>query len=433
LEPESAVCEQRQHGMNVITQFPAVHDGDSDLRFQVAFEAAAIGIAICQLDGRILEANPALSRMLGYSNRELSGAHAGKLYSGIACDVDPGNGMPEERLTDQQLLAELLRGKRSSFEIERSYRRKDGSDLWAHLTVSLGRDARRQPAFLIAMLADATERRQVQEHLHQAEKLEVIGRMAGGVAHDFNNLVTGILLDCDLLSAELEKDGLLNARSANAGLAKSGLGNSGVSSLTLADQCSECLKNLESERRELCQHVDEVRMAGEQGAALAQQLLAIVRKQTPKPCPTAINEIVASMQNLLRRLIGERVELVTALDSSVGVVLADPTQLRQVLLNLVLNARDAMPQGGTIVISTRTAEFPREVPGDFASKFASNFALDPTKLRPTVLLAVKDNGCGMDARTRARLFEPFFTTKKPGKGTGLAWRQYNALSAKPEE
>ncbi len=331
--------------MNVITQFPAVHDGDSHLRFQVAFEAAAIGIAICQLDGRILEANPALSRMLGYSNRELSGAHAGELYSGIACDVDPGNGMPEERLTDQQLLAELLRGKRRSFEIERSYRRKDGSDLWAHLTVSLGRDARRQPAFLIAMLADATERRQVQEHLHQAEKLEVIGRMAGGVAHDFNNLVTGILLDCDLLSAELEKDGLLNARSANAGLAKSGLGNSGVSSLTLADQCSECLKNLESERRELCQHVDEVRMAGEQGAALAQQLLAIVRKQTPKPCPTAINEIVASMQNLLRRLIGEQIELVTALDSTVGLVLADPTQLRQILLNLVLNARDAMPQG----------------------------------------------------------------------------------------
>jgi two-component system, cell cycle sensor histidine kinase and response regulator CckA len=402
--------------MNVITQSPAAHDHAHDLRFQAMFEGAAIGIGICQLDGRILEANPALGRMLGYSPQELTDAPAGELYPGIGCRFCsgnglPGNGLPDECLPDQRLLGELLRGERVWFEIEKCYRRKDGSEFWGLLTVSLGRDERRQPAFLIAMLLDATERRQAEEHLREAEKMEVIGRLAGGVAHDFNNLLTGILLYCDLLNSELETGGLRNARSASSGLANLGLAN----------QCSECLENLELARRELCQHVEEVRMAGEQGAALTQQLLAIARKQAAEPRPISINEIVASMQNLLRRLIGEQIELVTALDSGVGLVLADPAQLRQILLNLVLNARDAMPQGGTIRLITRPAEFPRESTGDFASSFAAHHVKDPGpgSARRAVSLAVKDNGCGMDAETRARLFEPFFTTKKPGKGTGL--------------
>jgi len=398
--------------MNVITQSPAAHDHAHDLRFQAMFEGAAIGIGICQLDGRILEANPALGRMLGYSPQELTGAPAGELYPGIGCRFCSGNGLPgkglaDECLPDQRFLGELLRGERGWFEIEKRYRRKDGSELWGHLTVSLGRDERRQPAFLITMLADATARRQVEEHLREAEKMEVIGRLAGGIAHDFNNLLTGILLYCDLLNSELETGGLRNARSAGSSLANLGLAN----------QCSECLENLELARRELCQHVEDVRMAGEQGAALTQQLLAIARKQAAEPHPISINEIVASMQNLLRRLIGEQIELVTALDSAAGLVLADPAQLRQIVLNLVLNARDAMPQGGTIRLITRPAEFPRESTGDFAS----NFATDPGhgSARRAVSLAVKDNGCGMDAETRTRLFEPFFTTKRPGEGTGL--------------
>src|SRR3981189_899672 len=183
--------------MNVVTQFPAARDYERDLRFRAMFEASAIGIGICQLDGRILEANPALSRILGYSQEELTGAHAGELY--------PDNFAPDERL-----LGELMRDERGSFEIEKRYRRKDGSELWGHLTVSLGRAARREPAFLIAMLADATERRRVEEHLREAEKMEVIGRLAGGIAHDFNNLLTGILLYCDLLSVGLESSGLNN-------------------------------------------------------------------------------------------------------------------------------------------------------------------------------------------------------------------------------
>jgi signal transduction histidine kinase len=374
--------------MNVITQFPAALDYDPDLRFRAMFEGAAIGIGICQLDGRILEANAAFSEMLGYSQQELTGTHSGNFFPAAHAELhretggETGHEMgreiyPAGFLPDEQSLGELLRGERDSFEVEKRYRRKDGSELWGHLTVSLGRDARRRPAFLIAMLADATERRRTEERLRQAEKMEVIGRLAGGIAHDFNNLLTGILLYCDLLSAGLE----------NIGLASGGL-----------------------EPGELRRHVEELRMAGEQGAALTHQLLAIARKQAAEPRPVSVNGIVASTENLLQRLIGEPIELVTALDSGAGLVLADPAQLRQILLNLVLNARDAMPRGGKISLITRAAEFPgAEPPADAESGSA----------RRAVLLAVQDNGCGMDEEARARLFEPFFTTKNPGEGTGL--------------
>ena len=382
--------------MNVVTQFPAARDYDRDLRFRAMFEGAAIGIGICQLDGRILEANPALSQMLGYSREELAGTNARELYPErrrevsreIGSEISDDNFPPDERL-----LADLLRGKRDSFEIEKRYRHKDGSELWGHLTVSLGRDARREPAFLIAMLADATERKRVDEHLLEAEKMEVIGRLAGGIAHDFNNLLTGILLYCDLLTVGLKSGGWEIGELDESGL-----------------------ENRRSERSRLCQQVEEVRMAGEQGAALTHQLLAIARKQAAEPRPIPINEIVASTENLLRRLIGEQIELVvmldsaldSALDSGAGRVLADPAQLRQILLNLVLNGRDAMPHGGKIRLSTRAAEFPREL-----SK------AEPGAARRAVSLVVKDDGCGMNAETRARLFEPFFTTKNPGEGTGL--------------
>jgi CheY-like chemotaxis protein len=158
-------------------------------------------------------------------------------------------------------------------------------------------------------------------------------------------------------------------------------------------------------------------MAGEQGAALTHQLLAIARKQAAEPRPILINEIVASTENLLRRLIGEQIELVLLLDSGLDPgserVLADPAQLRQILMNLVLNARDAMPHGGTITLSTRAAEFPGEACSEGSRR------AEPGSARRAVALTVEDNGCGMDEETRARLFEPFFTTKKPGEGTGL--------------
>jgi two-component system cell cycle sensor histidine kinase/response regulator CckA len=318
---------------------------DSELRFRAMFEGAGIGISICNLDGHMLECNPALARMLGYSREELVGMHPRELHPG---DFEQ----------DEILIAQLMSGARESFELDKRFRRQDGSYIWGHLTVTTVRATDHQPKFLIAMLEDTTERRRVEEQLREAEKMEVIGRLAGGVAHDFNNLLTGILLYCDLLSSAVELDNRLR------------------------------------------QHVEEVRMAGEQGAALTQQLLAIARKQVPQPRPILVNEVVASTENLLRRLVGEQIELVTVLGAGLGRVLADQAQLRQVLLNLVLNARDAMPLGGRITVRTKAADFP----GDS---------------QPAVSLSVEDTGCGMDAATRARLFEPFFTTKQPGHGTGL--------------
>jgi signal transduction histidine kinase len=187
--------------------------------------------------------------------------------------------------------------------------------------------------------------------------MEVMGRLAGGVAHDFNNLLTGILLYCDLLRSGLDP------------------------------------------KHRLSQHVEEIRMAGEQGAALTQQLLSIARKHSPVRQPVALNDVVVSTENLLRRLIGEHIELATVLEAELAPILADPAQLRQVILNLALNARDAMPHGGRITVSTRRCA----LHGD----------------HPAIMLSVEDTGCGMDEVTRARLFEPFFTTKKPGQGTGL--------------
>ena len=423
--------------MNVMTQFRTERDYDRDLRFQAMFEGAAIGMAICQLDGRILEANPALSRMLGYSREELATTHSSELC--VELDGEPG-GEPISELgpeagpepvpaigpksgsgtlsSDRRRLGELMRGEREMFEIEKRFRRKDGSELWGHLTVSFGvssgvssgvpfgRDRRRQPGFLIATLADMSERKRLEEHLREAEKMEAIGRMAGNIAHDFNNLLTGILLYCDLLSAGVEKgdvrletermemerlmdrsmDRLLTDRSKTNGSEHGRWGSGGV------------------EPSGLRHHIEEVRRAAEQGAALTRQLLAIGRKQAAEPQPILINEIVASTKNLLQRLVGERIELIVMLDSDAGRVLTDPTKLRQILMNLVLNARDAMPQGGKIGLITRAAEL---------------IATEPGVARRVVSLAVRDNGCGMDADTQARLFEPFFTTKKPGEGTGL--------------
>jgi len=387
--------------MNVMAQFPAARDYDRDLRFRAMFEGAAIGIAICQFDGRVLEANPAMGRMLGYSPRELTGTHALELYAEHHRETNSEAGAEnrthdfsnadishDEISQDKHLMAELLQGERESFEIEKHYRRKDGSDLWIDLTVSLARDAHRQPTFLVAFLADANERKRAAEHLREAEKMEVIGRLAGGIAHDFNNLLTGILLYCDLLTSGLE--------SKRADIKELDPG---------------AFDAIELQGSELIQHVEEMRMAGEQGAALTHQLLAIARKQAPERRPVPINDIVASMKNLLRRLISEQIELIisldSSLDSSAGMVLADPAQLRQVLLNLVLNARDAIPHGGKITLSTQAAEFPGRESAQRKS------------VRRAVSLVIKDNGCGMDAETRTRLFEPFFTTKRPGKGTGL--------------
>jgi PAS domain S-box-containing protein len=225
------------------------------------------------------------------------------------------------------------------------------------------------PVGVEGIARDVTERRELEAQLRQAQKMEAIGRLAGGVAHDFNNLLTAINGWGEILLQELPPDDY---------------------------------------RR---QFAEEITRAGQRAAELTRQLLAFGRRQVLAPKVLDLNATITSMQKMLRRLIGENIQLVTELDPNLGHVKADPGQLEQVIMNLCVNARDAMPSGGTLTIATANVVVVehRWQPGQ------------PSELKPGayVMLAISDTGIGMDAATQARIFEPFFTTKERGKGTGL--------------
>jgi signal transduction histidine kinase len=197
--------------------------------------------------------------------------------------------------------------------------------------------------------------------VREAQKMESIGRLVGGVAHDFNNLLTGIVLACDLLLAGMDR------------------------------------------KSRLRRYAEEIRMGAVQGAGLIQQLVEVARQRVVEPRLLSFNDAITNLRSLLARLIGENIELVTHLAGNLRLVKMDPALVQQIILNLVLNARDAMPDGGRITLSTRNYES------------ASN----PVEFAPGIEFVAADSGCGMDAETRARAFEPFFTTKPSGQGNGL--------------
>ncbi|MBZ5721539.1 MAG: PAS domain S-box protein [Acidobacteriia bacterium] len=324
---------------------------ESDKRFRAIFNSAAIGMVQCTADGRVVESNPALERMLGYSKAELRGMHFRDFTH------------PDDVSADLDLFTETVAGKRDFYQMELRYLGKNSICGWVRLTVSLVRGPDANPEYVIGMVEDITERKRAEQQLRESQKMEVIGRLVGGVAHDFNNLLTGIMLYCDLMLAAL------NGKSR------------------------------------LRHHAEEIRLAGEHGAALIQQLLAVARQQVVEPRLLSINEAIEEMRNLLARLIGENIELHTELSNEMWLVKMDPAQVQQIILNLVLNARDAMPDGGRVTLRTRN----RALPEAEADEGKAGW----------VEFIVTDNGCGMDAETRSHLFEPFFTTKRPGEGNGL--------------
>jgi PAS domain S-box-containing protein len=220
---------------------------------------------------------------------------------------------------------------------------------------------------MLGVATEITERKRLEEQLMQSQKMEAIGQLAGGVAHDFNNILTAIVGYTDLLTAEF--DG--NARQ---------------------------LEDLE-----------EIRKAARRAAALTRQLLAFSRKQVLEPRIIDVNDVVLNLDKMLRSLISENIELKTELATDLAAARADPNQLEQVIMNLAINARDAMPEGGTLTIETGNATLDQAYASQHVSVIPGDY----------VMLAVSDTGCGMDQDTQARIFEPFFTTKPPGRGTGL--------------
>jgi PAS domain S-box-containing protein len=245
--------------------------------------------------------------------------------------------------------------------------RRDGTPIQVESRWTLEKDPEGLPVASLEITRDTSERQALEDQLRQAQKMEAVGRLAGGIAHDFNNILTAILGYAELLTGEIGEE-------------------------------------------EIARHdLEEIRKAAERAAGLTRQLLAFSRKQVLEPRVLEVNTVMASMDKMLRRLIGASVELVMALDPELGKIKADPGQLEQVLLNLAINARDAMLEGGTLTIETRNVE----LGGDEAF---GGVAVVPGSY---VMLSVRDTGAGMDAGTRERLFEPFFTTKEEGKGTGL--------------
>jgi PAS domain S-box-containing protein len=326
----------------------------SEASYRSLVQNAPFGILKATLGGRILQANPALVRMLGYASEE------------EVLNLDMANDVyrrPEER---EGAMA-WTRTQNSGQGIELEFKRKEDSTFSVRCDIHMVRDAQGQPEFLESFIEDVTERRDLEVQLRQRQKMEAIGLLAGGVAHDFNNLL-GVI--------------------------------SGYAEL-VAEQVDPGSKTFVS--------VEQIRKAADRAAALTRQLLAFSRQQVLETKILDINLIVEEMAKMLPRLLGEDIELQSRLSAGIGEVKADQGQIEQVIMNLAVNARDAMPGGGRLLISTEQIFMD------------SDQALKRSPMIPGsyILLSVSDTGTGMDRQTQAHIFEPFFTTKERGRGTGL--------------
>jgi PAS domain S-box-containing protein len=325
--------------------------------FQGIVEAAPFGVLALDEALTVALMNPAAEVLFGGQGQTLLGKPI--------TDLIPA-GLPQGPKTGSVASSEQQSSTRSTPRPQLLTGRKpDGSTV--HLSASLSTLPTAAGPLTLVYVQDASESHGLEERSHSSMRLEAIGRLAGGVAHDFNNVLTAILGYSDILLRKLRADG------------------------------------------PMWEELQQIRRAGERAAGLTRQLLAFSRKQVLAPVILDLNGLVSGMEDLLRRLIREDIQLSFRLDRGLRPVKADPSQVEQVLINLVVNARDAMPSGGKITISTLNAP-QGKLP------LSTSQELD---LNPYAILSVADTGCGMDASTQARIFEPFFTTKEFGRGTGL--------------
>jgi PAS domain S-box-containing protein len=317
---------------------------------RAVIETSPLAIITMDLEGNVKSWNRAAERIFGWMEDEVTGK--------------PLPIVPEEDEPFFRGNVERLKRGQTIAGVERQRRRRDGSGVDVALWNAPQKDCAGNVIGAISVIADITDRRKLEEQFRQAQKMEAVGRLAGGVAHDFNNLLTVITGYTQMILDGLE------------------------------------------EQNSLRSYVEEIVHASDSAAALTNQLLAFSRRQIVKPQVLDLNTLVEGMDNLLHRLIGEDVELVTKLGQGLPRVRVDAGQFQQVMMNLAVNARDAMPEGGMMTIATAAASLDQPGPEGLA---AGNY----------VLLSVSDNGRGMSEETRSRIFEPFFTTKGRGKGTGL--------------
>jgi len=323
--------------------------------FRLITENAADMIAVVSVSGERLYNSPSYEKILGYTTKEIEGTEGFEQIH------------PEDREKVKRAAAEARRtGLGQSVEYRMQH--KNGNWLVLESMASTILDEQGLVEKLVIVNRDITNRKQLEEQFRQVQKMEAVGRLSGGVAHDFNNLL-GVIIGY----GEIVQEGL------------------------------DTIHPLRG-------NVDEILKAGHRAASLTRQLLAFSRQQVLDPKVLDLNTVVKDMGKMLKRLIGEDVELKTDLDTALARVKADESQIEQVILNLAINARDAMPRGGKLTLATSTFHMDEE--------FIRRYPF-PVNVGDYILLRVSDTGSGMDARTKARIFEPFFTTKEKGKGTGL--------------
>jgi len=319
--------------------------------FENAFRNAALGVDLTDDNGRFLQVNRALCKMMGYSEEELLSMRWHDITH------------PDDLVASEQRFETTFKGA-DVIDFTKRYVHRSGRIIWAKLNSSLVRDEEGRPLYAIAQIQDITRERELEHDLRQAQKMEAIGRLAGGVAHDFNNLLL-----------------VIN---------------------NYAQMLRNSMPSTDSRRDDL----DEIVEAGQRATRLVQQLLAFSRKDVVRPQVLSLNDVIEGLQEMLARLMGEGIEVSIALDPDLRATRIDLSQIEQVIVNLAVNARTAMPQGGTLELRTaNSVEDGSETTG-----------IEPGEY---VALEVTDDGEGIDPEILPKLFEPFFTTRPRGEGTGL--------------